>query len=69
VSQVLSELGLQLADLLSGLPQASGSLAESGSKELAVAGASSAVGGGDEVVKGLDAGIQARLDNLNKYNE
>jgi hypothetical protein len=51
------------------VPQASGSLAESGSKELAVVGASSAVGGGDEAVKGLIGGIQAMLDNLKKDNK
>ncbi|XP_014676288.1 PREDICTED: charged multivesicular body protein 2a-like [Priapulus caudatus] len=59
VSQVLDELGLQITDELSGLPQASGSLAASTAappaKQAAAAGVSDA-----------DADLQARLDDLRR---
>lgn len=55
VSQVLDELGLQMNDQLSGLPQASGSLA---------APTKTAVASG--AVSDADADLQARLDNLRR---
>jgi len=75
VSQVLDELGLQLNDQLSGLPQASGSLAVAGSKQPQAAAA--ALGGGGGMATGggagattpvsdADADLQARLDNLRR---
>ncbi|XP_055606723.1 charged multivesicular body protein 2a [Uranotaenia lowii] len=71
VSQVLDELGLQLNDQLSGLPQASGSLAvASGSKapQAAAVGAGGAAGGSGAgtPVSDADADLQARLDNLRR---
>jgi len=74
VSQVLDELGLQLNDQLSGLPQASGSLAVTGNKQPQAAAA--ALGGGGGMASGganattpvsdADADLQARLDNLRR---
>lgn len=76
VAQVLDELGLQLNDQLSGLPQASGSLSVAGSKQPQAAAA--AMGGGGGVASGggggnattpvsdADADLQARLDNLRR---
>nr|XP_018906366.1 PREDICTED: charged multivesicular body protein 2a-like [Bemisia tabaci] len=55
VSQVLDELGLQLTDTLSGLPQASGSIAAGAQTPVA------APAGND-----ADADLQARLDNLRR---
>ncbi|CAH0390767.1 unnamed protein product [Bemisia tabaci] len=55
VSQVLDELGLQLTDTLSGLPQASGSIAAGAKTPVA------APAGND-----ADADLQARLDNLRR---
>ena len=75
VSQVLDELGLQLTDQLSGLPQASGSLAATGGKVPAMAaaagggagpGAGTSAGGGAGAVNDADADLQARLDNLRR---
>lgn len=78
VSQVLDELGLQLNDQLSGLPQASGSLSVSGIKQPQAAalgalgggggGGGAAVGGGNATtpVSDADADLQARLDNLRR---
>lgn len=65
VSQVLDELGLQLTDQLSGLPQASGSLAASGAKAPAMAAAAGG-GGGAGAINDADADLQARLDNLRR---
>ncbi|XP_049939215.1 charged multivesicular body protein 2a [Schistocerca serialis cubense] len=62
VSQVLDELGLQLTDQLSGLPQASGSLAASAAKTPAAAAAAAAQG----PISDADADLQARLDNLRR---
>ncbi|XP_051159539.1 charged multivesicular body protein 2a [Leptopilina boulardi] len=64
VSQVLDELGLQLTDQLSGLPQASGSLGIAGSKQPAVAAAAGADDGGS--LADADADLQARLENLRR---
>lgn len=61
VSQVLDELGLQLNDQLSGLPQATASLSVAGGKTaMPVAGAT----GG--MTTDADADLQARLDNLRR---
>nr|CAD7610193.1 unnamed protein product [Timema genevievae] len=60
VSQVLDELGLQLNDKLSGLPQASGSLAATSKQPAQPV----AAGGGP--VSDADADLQARLDNLRR---
>nr|CAD7405523.1 unnamed protein product [Timema poppensis] len=60
VSQVLDELGLQLNDKLSGLPQASGSLAATSKQPAQPV----ATGGGP--VSDADADLQARLDNLRR---
>jgi len=75
VSQVLDELGLQLNDQLSGLPQAAGSLSVAGSKQPQAA-AAAALGGGGGMASGgagpttpvsdADADLQARLDNLRR---
>lgn len=63
VAQVLDELGLQLTDQLSGLPQASGSLSVAGSKQPVAAAAGNDDGNnlGD-----ADADLQARLENLRR---
>ncbi|XP_052866244.1 charged multivesicular body protein 2a [Anopheles cruzii] len=69
VSQVLDELGLQLNDQLSGLPQASGSLTVSGAKvpQAAAVGAAGGSGGGaGSPASDTDADLQARLDNLRR---
>lgn len=65
MSQVLDELGLQLTDQLSGLPQAAGSLAASGAKAPAMAAAAGG-GGGAGAINDADADLQARLDNLRR---
>lgn len=64
VSQVLDELGLQLNDQLSGLPQASGSLSIAGLKQpvAAAAGANEDTGN----LADADADLQARLENLRR---
>lgn len=70
MSQVLDELGLQLTDQLSGLPQASGSLAASGVKATPIAagagGGGVGGGAGPGTVNDADADLQARLDNLRR---
>ncbi|KAG4065757.1 hypothetical protein HA402_012435 [Bradysia odoriphaga] len=75
VSQVLDELGLQLNDQLSGLPQASGSLTVTGNKQPQAAAAAMGGGGGGVATGGgnattpvsdADADLQARLDNLRR---
>ena len=64
VSQVLDELGLQLNDQLSGLPQASGSLSVAGSKQPVAAAAGANDDGGN--LADADADLQARLENLRR---
>jgi charged multivesicular body protein 2A len=70
VSQVLSELVLQLTDQVSGLPQVSESLAASGAKAPAVATATGDGGGGVDgavgatAVEDPNADIQSRLEHL-----
>lgn len=72
VAQVLDELGLQLTDQLSGLPQASGGLSVSGIKQPAAVaagagGGGGAVAGGAETPNGdADDELQKRLDNLRR---
>ncbi|CAO1407057.1 unnamed protein product [Diamesa serratosioi] len=78
VSQVLDELGLQLSDTLSGLPQAAGSLSVAGVKQPQAAavgaggggagpsGPSGGSGGPTTPLSGADADLQARLDNLRR---
>ena len=63
VSQVLDELGLQLTDQLSGLPQASGSLSIAGSKQPMATPAGADDGGN---LADADADLQARLENLRR---
>lgn len=63
VNQVLDELGLQLNDQLSGLPQTGGSLPATGQKQPAAAAAAA---GGNGGVSDADADLQARLDNLRR---
>lgn len=71
---MLDELGLQLTDQLSGLPEASGSLAASGTKTPAAAAATAGGGGGggsggsagSPTISDADADLQARLDNLRR---
>lgn len=55
VTQILDELGLQLKDQLSGLPSASGSLANPSQRQPVAA-----------TVSDSDADLQARLDNLRR---
>ncbi|KXJ76092.1 charged multivesicular body protein 2a [Aedes albopictus] len=72
VSQVLDELGLQLNDQLSGLPQASGSLSVAGGVKapqaaaMGAGGAAGGSGGAGSPVSDADADLQARLDNLRR---
>uniref|UniRef100_A0A2M4AH03 Putative vacuolar assembly/sorting protein did4 n=1 Tax=Anopheles triannulatus TaxID=58253 RepID=A0A2M4AH03_9DIPT len=69
VSQVLDELGLQMTDQLSGLPQASGSLSvAAGTKtpQAAAIGAAGGSGGPGSPTSDTDADLQARLDNLRR---
>jgi len=72
VAQVLDELGLQLNDQLSGLPQASGSLAVSGTKQPQAAAAVGGGGGGGVAagpttpISDADDELQKRLDNLRR---
>jgi charged multivesicular body protein 2A len=61
---VLDELGLQLNDQLSGLPQASGSLSIAGSKQPVAAAAGANDDGGN--LADADADLQARLENLRR---
>ncbi|XP_077288031.1 vacuolar protein sorting 2 [Arctopsyche grandis] len=65
VTQILDELGLQLNDQLSGLPQASGALKIPGAKQPAQPSAAMAAGGGG-MENDADADLQARLDNLRR---
>lgn len=58
VGQVLDELGLQLTDQISGLPEASGSLVAPKGKTAVPATAGP--------VSDADADLQARLDNLRR---
>nr|CAG4646679.1 EOG090X0H8I [Macrothrix elegans] len=62
VSQVLDELGLQLTDQLTGLPMASGSLANAGSIASKSGPQAAAVGGQVDA----DADLQERLNNLRR---
>ncbi|XP_022914565.1 charged multivesicular body protein 2a [Onthophagus taurus] len=62
VTQVLDELGLQLGDQLSGLPQTSGSLPGAAAKQPAAV----AAGAGNGGLSDADADLQARLDNLRR---
>lgn len=64
VAQVLDELGLQLNDQLSGLPQASASLSVAAGKVPVAAGAGG--GGATPTISDADADLQARLDNLRR---
>ena len=57
MAQVLDELGLQLTDQLSGLPQTAGSLNPAAKTPAAAAAAA---------VPDADADLQARLDNLRR---
>lgn len=78
VAQVFDELGLQLNDQLSGLPQASGSLSVSGIKQPQAAavgaggggagtgGSGGAGGNATTPISDADADLQARLDNLRR---
>ncbi|XP_069362398.1 charged multivesicular body protein 2a isoform X1 [Maniola hyperantus] len=82
VSQILDELGLQLNDTLSGLPQATGSLSVAVSAGKTPAAAAAIAGGGGGAAGGAaggggggaaggavsdaDAILQARLDNLRR---
>ncbi|CAH0718864.1 unnamed protein product, partial [Brenthis ino] len=74
VSQILDELGLQLNDQLSGLPQATGSLSvTTKTPAAALAGAGGAggagaggAGGAGGALSDADAELQARLDNLRR---
>lgn len=61
---MLDELGLQLTDQLSGLPQASGSLSVAGSKQPVAAAAGGNEDGGN--LGDADADLQARLENLRR---
>ena len=63
VSQVLDELGLQLTDQLSGLPQASGSLNVASSKQPVATATGNDEGGN---LADADADLQARLENLRR---
>lgn len=63
MSQVLDELGLQLTDQLSGLPQASGSLNVSNSKQPVATATGNDEGGN---LTDADADLQARLENLRR---
>lgn len=70
VNQVLDELGLQLTDTLSGLPQAGSALPAAGQKQPAAAAAAASTGGnggsGGGGLSDADADLQARLDNLRR---
>jgi charged multivesicular body protein 2A len=70
VAQVLDELGLQLTDQLSGLPQASGSLSvtvkQPAQPAAVVAGGGGAAGGGAAGTPDADDELQKRLDNLRR---
>jgi charged multivesicular body protein 2A len=63
VSQVLDELGLQMADQLSDLPSTSKNAAAAGAKQPQAAAAAAAGGGG---MSDADADLEARLENLRR---
>ncbi|XP_064617600.1 charged multivesicular body protein 2a [Liolophura sinensis] len=63
VSQVLDELGLQMADDLSNLPSTGASLSAAASKQPQ---ATAAAGGGGGGALDADADLEARLENLRK---
>lgn len=65
MNQVLDELGLQLTDTLSGLPQTGSALPASGQKQPAAAAAAT-TGGNGGGLSDADADLQARLDNLRR---
>lgn len=65
VNQVLDELGLQLTDTLSGLPQTGSALSSTGQKQ-AIAAAATTTGGNGGGLSDADADLQARLDNLRR---
>ncbi|KAJ8922601.1 hypothetical protein NQ315_007632 [Exocentrus adspersus] len=64
VNQVLDELGLQLTDTLSGLPQTGANLPASGQKQPTATAATAGGNGGG--LSDADADLQARLDNLRR---
>lgn len=67
VSQVLDELGLQLTDQLSGLPQTSGSISvAAGAKQPQAAVVGAGGGGGGGLSPDADDELQKRLDNLRR---
>ncbi|GBP98047.1 Charged multivesicular body protein 2a [Eumeta japonica] len=66
VGQILDELGLQLNDQLSGLPQTTGSLSVAGKTPAASAGRRWWRTGGGAALNDADAELQARLDNLRR---
>lgn len=69
VAQVLDELGLQLTDQLSGLPQASGSLSVTVKQPVQPAAVVAGGGGGGAAAAGspdADDELQKRLDNLRR---
>lgn len=63
---MLDELGLQLNDTLSGLPQTAGSLPAAGQKQPAAAAAAMEGGNGGGTMSDADADLQARLDKLRR---
>lgn len=62
VGQVLDELGLQMADELTGLPSTGTTLKAGGSKQPAAEAAGATGGGGPD----SDADLEARLENLRR---
>lgn len=62
VSQVLDELGLQMADELTGLPSTGSTLKAGANKQPAAEAAGAAGGGGPD----SDADLEARLENLRR---
>lgn len=62
VGQVLDELGLQMADELTGLPSTGSTLKAGASKQPAAEAAGAAGGGGPD----SDADLEARLENLRR---
>lgn len=65
MSQVLDELGLQLTDQLSNLPDAGGAVPATSQKHHLPAAAVTGGGGGGSM-SDIDADLQARLDNLRR---
>lgn len=66
VSQVLDELGLQLTDQLSGLPQTGGSMTVPSAKQPVAAAAGAGGNDGGSALVDADADLQARLENLRR---